>query len=77
MLKVTVEIWPAGDPNHSRTIHTLAIGNISNLADISDYSISVDGLRPFVLRNHRRSDGALLLVEKALRAARRNGLVTR
>lgn len=41
MLKVTVEIVPAGAEAFRRTIGSMTIGNISHLADVSDYRVSV------------------------------------
>ena len=39
MLRVTVEIVPGGIRELRRTIASMSIGNISNLADISDYQV--------------------------------------
>jgi hypothetical protein len=41
MLRVTIEILPGGSTEHRRTIGLMVIGNISDLADVSNYSISV------------------------------------
>ncbi|WLB25258.1 hypothetical protein QIH85_25700 [Bradyrhizobium japonicum] len=37
MLVVTVELWPAGRSALRRPLGTLHIGNVSDLADLSDY----------------------------------------
>ena len=39
MLRVIVEMVPGGRPELRHTIGSMAIGNLSNLADISDYRI--------------------------------------
>jgi hypothetical protein len=41
MLRVTVEILPGGDETRARVLATAEIGNISNLADTSDYQVIV------------------------------------
>ena len=41
MLRVTVEIWPGGEKLFRRTLAIADIGNISDLADTSDYEIRV------------------------------------
>jgi hypothetical protein len=38
MLRVTVEIWPGGDKTRARS---LAIANVSHLADVSYYVVSI------------------------------------
>ena len=40
MIKVTVELLPAGIAAFRRTLGVLTIGNISDLADVSSYEIS-------------------------------------
>lgn len=39
MLVVTIELWPGGLGALRRPIGTLHIGNVSNLADVSDYRV--------------------------------------
>jgi hypothetical protein len=39
MLRVTVEIWPAGVAELRRTLGIMNVANVSNLADVSSYSI--------------------------------------
>jgi hypothetical protein len=41
MLRVTVEIWPGGDETRARVLATAEVGNISELADTSDYEVTV------------------------------------
>lgn len=41
MLRVTVEIWPGGEQLFRRTLAIADIGNVSELADKSDYAIRV------------------------------------
>jgi hypothetical protein len=41
MLRVTVEIWPGGDKAGGRAIAIANIANVTDLADVSDYEISV------------------------------------
>lgn len=40
MLKITVELLPAGISAFRRTLGVMTIGNITDLADISSYEIS-------------------------------------
>lgn len=37
MLRVTIELWPAGFRSEARTIAVADISNTSDLADVSDY----------------------------------------
>ena len=39
MLRIVIEILPGGCPELRRTIASVRIGNLSNLASISDYGI--------------------------------------
>jgi hypothetical protein len=39
MLVVTIDILPGGYASHRHTIASLRIGNVSDLADISDYRV--------------------------------------
>jgi len=74
MLRVTVELIPAGNSGKKRTIRTMEISNVTDLADISDYRVVVTGerssdRREAVVRGHeRRSWGAWRLVYRAIRA---------
>jgi hypothetical protein len=76
MLVITIDILPGGDPRRRKTIASMTIGNISNLADISDYVVQgfeeVDTLsgsqlraaRTFV-RGHDRRQHVWPLIAKA------------
>jgi hypothetical protein len=47
MLRVTVEIWPGGDKTRARAIAIANVANRSDLADVSDYEVSVtEGQNP-------------------------------
>ncbi|MEI9923444.1 MAG: hypothetical protein WDN50_07890 [Bradyrhizobium sp.] len=39
MLKVTIEIFPGGARQFRRTIASMSIGNITDLANVSDYRV--------------------------------------
>jgi hypothetical protein len=41
MLRVTVEILPGGDETRARVLATAEVGNVSDLAETSDYDLSV------------------------------------
>ena len=43
MVVVKLEIWPGGDELKMREIGRAHIANISNLADVSDYSVILFG----------------------------------
>ena len=44
MLRVTVEIWPGGDESGARTLAIANVANVSDLAEVSDYAVSVTEL---------------------------------
>ena len=47
MLRVTVELWPGGDETRARPLAVANVANVSHLADLSDYSVSVsEGYNP-------------------------------
>jgi hypothetical protein len=47
LLRVTVEIWPGGDKERARVLATADVGNVSELADKSDYVVIVtEGQNP-------------------------------
>jgi hypothetical protein len=41
VLRITVEVWPGGDKTRARAIATANVANVSDLADVSDYDVSV------------------------------------
>ena len=41
MLRITVEIWPGGDKTRACAIATANVANVSDLANVSDYAVSV------------------------------------
>ena len=47
MLRVTVEIWPGGDKTRARSLAIANVANVSDLANVSDYAVSVsEGYNP-------------------------------
>jgi hypothetical protein len=66
MLVVHVEIWPGGNMRGRHVIHTLNIVNESQLEEVSDYSFRVDGGEELWVLGHRRDDGALELIRRAI-----------
>jgi len=74
MLKVTIELIPAGDPAKKRIIRVMEIANTTNLSDLSDYKVTATGERSSdrregVVRGHERLRwGPWRLVDKAIRA---------
>ena len=74
MLRVTIELIPSGNPLKKRTIATMEISNMTDLADLSDYHVAVAGERSSdkrtgIVRGHeRRQWGPWRLVYKAIRA---------
>lgn len=47
MLRVTIELVPSGFEPMRRTIATMHVANLSNLADISDYRVmAMEGANP-------------------------------
>jgi hypothetical protein len=76
MLRLTVEIWPRGNRLLARTLASANIGNISGLADMSDYVIEVsEGDNPLAgtpawsvqghIFRHNRNASVWKLVAKA------------
>jgi hypothetical protein len=67
MLVVRVEIWPGGDPRAVRQIAMLGVTNIGQFADGWHlYEARLDGRVANV--RHRRADGPLVLVTRAIAA---------
>jgi hypothetical protein len=49
MLRVTVEIWPGGDKTRARAVAIANVANVSDLANVSDYAVSVsEGYNPVI-----------------------------
>jgi hypothetical protein len=80
MLRVTIDLVPGGFAPARRTIATMRIANISNLADVSDYRIDAtegrNGLTGDPPRSaacgvagHARRQSVWALVAKAAEAA--------
>jgi hypothetical protein len=76
MLKVIIEIMPGGHRELRRTIASMSIGNLSNLADVSDYGIdAVEAANPLTgtpsrstsckVLSHDRRQSVWTLVAKA------------
>lgn len=64
-LRVTVEVVPGGDEARAEVLHTLTITQVEKLdGDLRRYRCAID-LRAASVYHHR-SEGALVLVEKAL-----------
>jgi hypothetical protein len=77
MLRVTVELVPGGAEPFRRTIGLMTIGNISDLADVSDYQVSVTeganaltGTPPqariFTVHGHSRRQSVWKLVARVI-----------
>jgi hypothetical protein len=77
MLRVTVELVPGGAAAFRRTIGLMTIGNISDLADVSDYRVSVTEaanpligtppqVRNFVVHGHWRRQSVWKLLARAI-----------
>jgi len=80
MLVVTVELWPGGSSALRRPIGTMHIGNISDLADLSDYRIiametanpltgTPPGIAKFSVLAHARRQRVWALVQRACEEA--------
>jgi hypothetical protein len=76
MLVIRVELWPGGDERFKTVLARAGIGNISNLADVSDYEIvASEGANPLtgtpawkgrgLLHQHDRRQSVWALVAKA------------
>lgn len=75
MLVVKVEVWPGGREHAAVEVASLYAGNISDLADVSDYSVrgAEYGAKhlgiprtcaSFTIEGHNRKQSVLHLVEK-------------
>jgi hypothetical protein len=76
MLVIKVELWPGGHEAMKRTLAKAHIGNVSNLAAVSDYQVSAsEGANPIagtpawkgrgLLTRHDRNQSVWALVAKA------------
>lgn len=76
MLRVIIEILPNGHRGLQRTIASMAIGNIRNLADVSDYRVdAMESANPLIgtlprsatckVTGHDRRQSVWVLVAKA------------
>lgn len=78
MIEVRIILHPGGDRSRAKTLHTIGIANMSDLADVSDYRIECasEETNTFTRAEvqHTRSDGVLALVERALYKLRRKGV---
>jgi hypothetical protein len=85
MLHVTVEIWPGGDKTRARPLAIANVANVSHLADVSDYVVSVsEGHNPVtnaptwsqrgrVYQHDRRTSVWALIAKVAIWAAEEAG----
>jgi len=81
MLRITVEIWPGGDKTRASAVAIANVANLSELADVSDYAVSVtEGHNPVsntppwsqrgsVLHHDRRTSVWALVARVAIWAA--------
>ena len=76
MLVIKVELWPGADERYKTILARASIGNISNLADVSDYEVlGSEGKNPLtgtpawkgrgLLHQHDRNQSVWALVAKA------------
>jgi hypothetical protein len=82
MLVITIDLLPGGYESNRRTIGSMRIANVSNLADVSDYAVDVmEGANPLTgspaqsasckVTGHDRRQAVWVLLAKAAEAARR------
>lgn len=80
MLDVTVDLVPGGFESHRRTIATMKIANISDLAETSNYRVEATEGRndlanlpsrrvSFIIERHDRAQSVWDLITKAARIA--------
>ncbi|UFW48187.1 MULTISPECIES: hypothetical protein [Bradyrhizobium] len=80
MLVVKVELWPSGNGALRQPIGTMHIGNVSNLADLSDYQViametanpltgTPPGIARFSVLAHARRQRVWALLQRACEAA--------
>lgn len=70
MLVITAQVWPGGNPVGARWVGTVAVANVSQCAELSDYVAVVahdSGERQALwVPEHRRSDGWAPLLARVL-----------
>ncbi|EKU73163.1 hypothetical protein SAMN05518668_10164 [Sphingobium sp. YR657] len=77
MMIVKIEVWPGGVETAPREIGRMVIANLSNLAEISDYSVHIEQTETprlhvpaidtrVTVKTHPRRDGPWALVRRAL-----------
>ncbi|WP_245508787.1 hypothetical protein [Bradyrhizobium zhanjiangense] len=82
MLVVTVELWPGGIGALRRPLGTMHIGNVSNLADVSNYRViamelanpligTPAGIAEFRVLDHNRRQRVWALLRHACEEAAR------
>lgn len=80
MLVITIDLVPGGYESRRRTVASMRIANLSNLADISDYAVTVlEGANPLAgtpprnggctVHAHDRRQSVWSLLAKAAEAA--------
>ena len=89
MLRITVEIWPGGDKTRATAIAIADVANLSDLADVSDYAVSITeghnpvtntppwSLRGNVFQHDRRTSVWALVAKVAIWAAEEAGKTKR
>ena len=89
MLRITVEIWPGGDQTRAQVVAIANVANVNDLADVSDYAVSVtEGHNPvtdippwsqrgFVFQHDRRASVWALVAKVAIWAAEEAGKTRR
>jgi len=76
MLVVTIDLVPGGYEPHRRTIASVQVSNVSNLADCSDYCVTaMEGSNPLtgdpprkttcMVLAHKRRQSVFALLQKA------------
>lgn len=73
MMVIRIEVWPGGNKGMRKIIGTMELGNVSELAEMSDYAgriIDENGkaTKHFKVYGHKRSLGPWELLRKALTA---------
>jgi hypothetical protein len=72
VLRVRVDLVPAGDPKRASPIAEIHIGNASGVRPVSDYQVELfehgELVRRTVVRRHRRANGWAVLVARAVKS---------